>query len=277
MCVIAGWAALVLPARWAVTVGTALASGFIAMLVVVNREPGWVTWTCGVVLTCGAFLFVRRQRELVTRLHAAQVQLAERTRTDERHRIAREMHDLVGHSLTVTLLHLGSARLALDDDPVAARASLDQAEQAARESLDDVRAAVALLRTGDTADPLPAPTATGIPDLVRAYRNAGVHVDLELHGDLSRLPPARSLAAYRIAQESLTNAARHGDGTPITVHVSISAGSARLIVRNKGAARAGGLGGTGLAAMRERAAAAGGTLNAGPDRGAWLVEAVLPV
>lgn len=276
MCVVVGWAALVLPTRWAVGLTAVVAATFLAMLAWVSQEPGWVTWTLGVALTCGAFVFVRRQRDLVDRLHAAQARLAEHARTDERHRIARELHDLVGHSLTVALLHLGSARLALDDDLDGARASLDEAERAARESLNDVRAAVGLLRTGEAADPLPVPTAAGIPGLVESYRNAGVPVDLALHGDLSRLTPNRGLALYRIVQESLTNAARHGDGTPISVRLDIADGRALLTVRNSGAFRARGPAGTGLAAMRERAAAAGGTLTAGPDRGAWLVEAVIP-
>ncbi len=277
MCVIAGWAALVLPTRWAVVVGAVLASGFIVMLGLVSREPGWVTWSLGVVLTSGAFVFVRRQRELVTRLHTAQSQLSARARTDERHRIAREMHDLVGHSLTVTLLHLGSARLALGDDPDGARTSLEQAERAARTGLDDVRAAVGLLRTGGPADRSPVPTSTGIAELVRGYRNAGVDVDLDLRGDLSRIAPARGLAAYRITQESLTNAARHGGGAPITVQVDVSDDRVRLVIRNSSTSMPVVSGGTGLIAMRERAAAVGGTLEAGPDHGAWLVEAVIPV
>ena len=69
MCVIAGWAALVLPARWAIWLGSALAAVFVVMLMVVSREPGWITWTFGVTLTTGAFVFVRRQRELVRRHH----------------------------------------------------------------------------------------------------------------------------------------------------------------------------------------------------------------
>nr|WP_300143102.1 histidine kinase [Propionicimonas sp.] len=159
MCVIAGWAALALRPRWAIAIGAVLAAAFVIMLAVVSREPGWVTWAFGVALTCGAFVFVRWQRKRVERLHATQSELAERARTDERHRIAREMHDLVGHSLTVALLHLGSARLALDDDIDAARAALAEAESATRDSLDDVRAAVGLMRSTDTAAAPPRPAS----------------------------------------------------------------------------------------------------------------------
>ena len=276
MCVIAGWAALVLPARWAIWLGSALAAVFVVMLMVVSREPGWITWTFGVTLTTDAFVFVRRQRELVRRLHAAQSQLAERARTDERHRIARELHDLVGHSLTVALLHLGSARLALDDDLDAARAALSEAENAARDSLEDVRAAVGLMRSGGLAAAAPAPGIAGIPDLVDSYRNAGA----DIHLDLRPIPPgiaaSRSLTAYRIVQESLTNAVRHGDGGPINVCLDAAGGRTTITVRNRGVPRGRLSSGTGIAAMHERVAALGGTLKAEPAPGGWLVEAVIP-
>ncbi len=276
MCVIAGWGALVLSTRSAISVGAALAAMFVVMLAVVSSEPGWVTWTLGVALTCGAFVFVRRQRELVERLHAAQSELAERARTDERHRIAREMHDLVGHSLTVALLHLGSARLALDDDLDAARAALSEAENAARDSLEDVRAAVGLMRSDDPAAATPAPGIACIPDLVDSYRNAGA----DIHLDLRPIPPgiaaSRSLTAYRIVQESLTNAVRHGDGGPINVCLDATGEHTKITVLSRGIPRGRPSSGTGIAAMHERLAALGGTLTAGPAPGGWLVEAVIP-
>lgn len=275
MCVIAGWAALVLPTRWAIAVGAALAAGFVIMLTVVSREPGWVTWTLGVALTCGAFVFVRRQRTLVERLHAAQSELAERARTDERHRIAREMHDLVGHSLTVALLHLGSARLALDDDTDAARAALTEAENAARHSLDDVRAAVGLMRSSDPAAASPAPAITDIPELVDSYRNAGADIRLDMPVVPPGITASRGLAVYRIVQESLTNAVRHGDG-PISVRVEAAEVSTRITVRNRGVIRGRQPPGTGIAAMNERVAALGGTITSGPAPGGWMVEAVIP-
>lgn len=277
MCVIAGWAALVLQPRWAIAISAALAADFIIMFTVVSHEPGWITWALGVTLTCGAFVFVSRQRELVERLHAAQTELADRARTDERHRIAREMHDLVGHSLTVALLHLGSARLALDDDLDAARAAISEAESAARDSLEDVRAAVGLMRSNDPDAASPAPAIADIPDLVDSYRNAGADIDL----DMPLLPPAitasRSLAVYRIVQESLTNAVRHGNRGLISVRLDLTDGRTRITVQNAGVIRGRHPSGTGIAAMKERVAALGGTLTAGPTPGGWLVEAVIPV
>ncbi|MFT4136355.1 sensor histidine kinase [Microbacterium sp.] len=275
-CVIAGWAALVLPTRWAIAVGAALAAEFAVMLAVVSREPGWVTWMFGVALTCGAFVFVRRQRELVARLHAAQAELAERARTDERHRIAREMHDFVGHSLTVALLHLGSARLALDDDLDAARTALAEAETATRDSLDDVRAAVGLMRSTDNNVAPPAPGIADVPDLVDSYRNAGADVHLDVRGTPARVTASRSLTAYRVVQESLTNAVRHGNGGPIGVRIDATADHTRITVRNCCSTPAQHRSGTGIAAMNERLAAVGGTLSSGPAPGGWLVEAVIP-
>lgn len=276
ICVIVGWAALAAPPRMAVSAGVALAVAFAIQLITVSPEPGWVTWIAGTACTTGACIFVRRQRILVERLHAAQEELAQRARTDERHRIAREMHDLVGHSLTVTLLHLGSARLALEDDLDTARSSLAEAEHAARNSLDDVRAAVGLMRTNNPHAAPPAPTAADITDLVESYREAGAGIELDVRGDLGALTPNRSLAAFRIVQESLTNAVRHGDGTPIGVRVDVLGDRARITVRNGAAARASHVAGTGITAMRERAGALGGCLTAGPHEDGWLVEAVIP-
>jgi signal transduction histidine kinase len=276
ICVIVGWVALEAPSRMAVSAGVVLVAMFAIQLVTVSAEPGWVTWMAGTVFTTGACIFARRQRVLVERLHAAQVELAQRARTDERHRIAREMHDLVGHSLTVTLLHIGSARLALDDDLDTAKSSLAAVEHAARNGLDDVRAAVGLMRSTDLPAVLAAPTAADIPALVASYRNAGAGIEVDACGDLGALTPNRSLAAFRIVQESLTNAVRHGDGTSISVRIDVLGGRAEIAVRNAAPARPPHVTGTGITAMRERADALGGRLTAGPHEDGWLVEAVIP-
>lgn len=275
-CVIVGWAALATPFRAAVGAGAAMAAVFAIQMAMVSPEPGWVTWMAGTAFTTGACTFVRRQRVVVDQLHAAQEELAQRARNDERHRIAREMHDLVGHSLTVTLLHLGSARLALDDDLDAAKSCLDEAEHAARNSLEDVRAAVGLMGTTDLSDAPPVCTAADITDLVESYRRAGADIELDISGDVGALAPNRSLAAFRIVQESLTNAVRHGDGTPISVRIEVLGDRARVMVRNGAPTRRPPATGTGITAMRERADALGGRLTAGPHEDGWLVEGVIP-
>ena len=105
-------------------------------------EPGWASWIAGTVFTVTACIFDQRQRSLLAQLHEAQAGLADRARADERNRIAGEMHDVIGHALTVSLLHVSSARLALDDDPAEAKESLAEAERLAQQSLAEVRAAV---------------------------------------------------------------------------------------------------------------------------------------
>ena len=276
MCVVAGWAALALPVRWAITAGAVLAALFASMLFLVSVEPGWMTWTFGVALTTGAFVFVRRERELTQRLRVAQSELADRARADERHRIAREMHDLVGHSLTGALLHLGGARLALDEDLDAAGQALAEAEHATRSSLSDLRSTVGLLRHNNQAVAVRSQEIADLPALIDTYRNAGAHIDLELRGDVGRIPADRALVVYRIVQESLTNAVRHGDGGPI--HVQLTAGADRLTVIVCNRRRRGGriAAGTGIAAMTERVEALGGTLTAAADASDWRVEAVIP-
>lgn len=276
MCVVAGWAALVLPTRSAIVTGAVLAALFISMLFVVSLEPGWVTWSFGVTLTTGAFIFVRRSRDLAERLRAAQSELAERARTDERHRIAREMHDLVGHSLTVALLHLGSARLALDEDIEAAGRALAEAERATRNSLSDLRLTVGLLHRSDPGDASLTPGIADIPSLIDTYSNAGAEIEFDLRGEIDEIPASRGLAAYRIVQESLTNAARHGDGGPTAVHIEAANGTLTIAVRNRCRPHARTASGTGISAMTERATALGGTLTAGSVAREWQMKAVIP-
>jgi signal transduction histidine kinase len=276
MCVIAGWGAFgaaVLPAAVA---GVALASAFVAEWLVLSNEPGWGAWIAGTLFTTMACAFARRQRELVTQLRAAQAGLADRTRAEERNRIAAEMHDVIGHALTVSLLHVSSARLALDDAPDEARASLAEAERLARNSLDEVRAAVGLMRAADPSDVAPMPSSADVTDLVESFRRAGTRVELDVRGDLETLGATRGLAVYRIVQEALTNAARHGDGSPVTVQVDVGGGGTTVTVVNGGSPPPGTGEGSGLVGMRERAEALGGRLLAGPRPGGWRVEAVLP-
>jgi signal transduction histidine kinase len=223
-----------------------------------------------------ACAFARRQRALLEQLREAQAGLADRTRAEERNRIAGEMHDVIGHALTVSVLHVSSARLALDDDPDAARASLAEAERLARESLDEVRAAVGLMRTADPNDVVPMPSGPDVTELVESFRRADTRVELDVRGDLEALGATQGLAVYRIVQESLTNATRHGDASPVTVRVDIGGHGTTVTVVSGGSPQPGASEGSGLVGMRERAETLGGRLLAGPCPGGWRVEAVLP-
>ncbi len=276
MCVIAGWAALGAGVLPAVAAGIGLSGAFVAEWLVLSDEPGWGAWTAGTLFTTIVCAFTRRQYELVEQLREAQAGLADRARAQERSRLAGEVHDVIGHALTVSLLHVSSARLALDDDPDEARASLSEAERLARQSLDEVRATVGLMRTAEPGDVIPMPSGADVTELVESFRRVGSRVELDVRGDLETLGATRGLAVYRIVQESLTNAARHGDGSAVTVQVDVGDEGTTVTVASGGSLRSDAPEGSGLVGMRERAEALGGRLLAGPGPGGWRVEAVLP-
>ncbi|WP_322937241.1 sensor histidine kinase [Nocardioides bizhenqiangii] len=275
-CVAAGWVALVSTLPATLTVGGVLGLTLVSEWAQQTEEPGWAAWITGTAFTLVACIFARRLRETVRQLEAAQHQLAERSRAEERTRIAGEMHDVIGHALTVSLLHISGARLALDEDPDEARRALAEAERLSRSSLEEVRATVGLMRTDAPGERAPLPVATDIGRLVDSFRSAGTEVDLTVTGDLEELGPTRGLAAYRIVQEALTNAVKHAPGERVTVAVTVESGTATVAVRNGGDVDASAPLGNGLLGMRDRAEGVGGRLRAGAEQRGWLVEAVLP-
>ena len=178
----------------------------------------------------------------------------------------------------MSLLHVSSARLAVQYDPDDAVRALAEAERLGRDSLNEVRNAVGLLRqegqAGDgTAPPLPG--AGGLPMLIDQFRSAGAEVALTIAGDTGGLPATTGLAVYRIVQEAVTNAVRHVPGAAITVNVRVEAGTIDLAVDSAGAPGQGR--GLGMISMRERAESLGGTCQAGPGGSGWLVRATLPL
>ncbi|WP_322922050.1 sensor histidine kinase [Nocardioides renjunii] len=275
ICVLVGWCAFAAPAAIALTFGGVLMLGFVGQWLVYSDESGWGAWIAGTAFTAVACIFARRQRVLLDQLREAQAGLADRTRAEERNRIAAEMHDVIGHALTVSLLHVSSARLAMDEEPAEARASLEEAERLARRSLEEVRASVGLMRSGP-ADAAPLPGAGDLSELVESYRRAGAPVSLRVVGDPGALHATASLATYRIAQEALTNAVRHAPGARTEVELRVEGDATRLTVDSDGPPGRRTPDGVGLASMRERAEAVGGRLAAGPAGTGWRVEAVLP-
>jgi signal transduction histidine kinase len=279
LCVLAAWVALTSDMPVTLTAGALLGATVVSEWVQQTEEPGWAAWLIGAAFTLVACSFARRLRMTVEQLRVAQHHLAERSRAEERNRIAAEVHDVVGHALTVSLLHIGSARLALDEEPGEARRALGEAERLTRDSLDEVRASVGLMRTDASRELAPLPDASAIPQLVESFRSAGSPVALTVSGELGALGPARGLAAYRIVQEALTNAVRHAPGERVTVEILVGESETRIAVGNDGAFDPSPGAGSGLHGMRDRAAAVGGWLSAGalegPGRG-WLVKAVLP-
>ncbi len=242
----------------------------------VGPGPGWGAWMGGIVLSTLAGLLVRQQAELVTRLREAQEGLAERTKSEERNRIGRELHDVIAHTLTVALLHITSARLAVEHDPADAVRSLAEAERLSRESLDEVRLAVGILHSHGREDrTAPLPGVDGLPALAERFRSAGADIALAVGGDTSRLHAATGLTVYRIAQEALTNAVKHAPGVPTTTTLTVGPAAVRLVVDS--AAEPGTGSGLGLVSMRERADSVGGRCQAGPGGSGWLVDVTLPL
>ena len=275
ICVLAGWCALRGGSGPAVVFTAAATAVLVLEATVFSAEPGWLAWIAGTLFTVVLCLMGRRQHELIEQLREAQAGLAERVRAEERNRVARELHDVIAHSLTVSLLHVSSARLAIQDDPAEAAEALAQAEELGRQSLTEVRHAVGLLRE-DAGSLAPLPGAGQLPALVDGFRRAGAQVAYDVVGDPTRLPATTGLTVYRILQESLTNAVRHAGGTRTAVRLEVGDSSAVLTVDSAGLPGLPSGDGVGLHSMRERAEALGGELSAGPTGAGWRVHAVLP-
>jgi signal transduction histidine kinase len=210
--------------------------------------------------------------ERIAALEAEAGQLA------ERNRLARELHDSVGHALTVTTLQAAAAREVLDSDPEFVRRALTAVEETGRAAMAELDQVIGLLRAADRAGPAPMRTLADLDRLLADARGAGTEVDLEVAGPLSGVPAVVSREGYRIVQESLTNAARHAAGEPVSLHVAVADGELGIEVANRlrgDQASVGG--GRGLAGMRERVALLGGRMSAGPVDGAWRVAAWLPL
>ena len=282
-----GWFAVCLLATWCVLTGSrrdglAYWAGVMALFAAewlwVKPDPGWGAWMAGTTLSVLAGLLVRHEIDLVSQLRAAQAGLAERARAEERNRIARELHDVIAHTLTILLLHISSARLAVEHGLADAEDALAEAERLGRESLDEVRSVVGMLhQDGDTSRMAPLPGAGDLPRLVERFRSAGADVTLTTEGDTGRLPSTVGLAVYRILQEALTNAAKHAPGSSTAVRLTVDADAVRLAVDSAAEPGTGTGTGVGVLSMRERAESLGGSCQAGPGGRGWLVQATLPL
>ena len=266
------------------------------------------------MLACAAMWFVgtgvreRRRYRAGLAEQEAQRQRAEAERgrhalAAERLRIARELHDVLAHSLSVVTVQAGVGRKVGAARPAEALRALRSVEEASRGALDELRRVLCLLRSDDEPGETPAVVAgagmsaqgpalapaPGLGDLdslAAVVRTAGIPVGVDLTGDATTVPPAAALTAYRIVQEALTNVVRHAPGARAAVHVGIGSAGVRILVTDTGRdpwAGTGGdaahdkTGGHGIAGMRERAVIFGGTLEAGPlAGGGFQVAAFLP-
>lgn len=233
------------------------------------------TW---VLIIVSVAELVRLRREQWARERADRAQAARRRADAERLRIARELHDVLAHSISVINVQAGVGLALLDADPEQARTALTTIKAASKEALGEVRQVLDTLRAPGDVPRSPAPGLGRLPELVEQAAGAGLTVTVA--GAPPRLPPGADLAAFRIVQEALTNVVRHSGSRQARVRLEHGGGELRLRIDDDGPATGADAGGSGngLAGMRERAAALGGTIEAGPRAdGGFRVLAVLPL
>jgi signal transduction histidine kinase len=253
-----------------------------------GEAPTSLTFALGLAGWMGALVVatevVRLQRDRAVTARAARELDARRRASEERLRMARDLHDVIGHNVSLINVQAAVALDLMDARPEQARIALSAIENASRDALDELRTMLATLRRGgDMAPRAPAPSLERLEDLVELTRSAGLAVDLVISGERRHLPAAVDLAAYRVVQESLTNVARHAAGATTQVQVRYQPEVLEVVVTNDGPP---GLArneqepgsGTGIEGMRERVTALGGGFRAGfRPRGGFEVVATIPL
>jgi signal transduction histidine kinase len=258
----------------------------------------WITWrgSSVVIAALGSVAFgamavavdragsgLRAQRDLAEQAELTELERARRIALEERTRIARELHDVVAHHMSLMAIRAESAphRLGALPDPV--RAEFGAISGSARQALADMRRLLGVLRSDQPAGRAPQPGLQDLPGLIDSARQAGMAVELSAPPALDLVPPGAGVCAYRIIQEALSNAGRHAAGAPVTVSVRHDPETVTLQVTNgpgvpAGPRADGHRAGHGLAGMRERAELLGGSLSAGPaPGGGFAVSAELPL
>jgi signal transduction histidine kinase len=231
-------------------------------------------------------------RDRMNAMAAEQEAATRRAVEQERARIARDLHDVVTHNVSVMVVQAGAARMAMDDAPDAAGQALLAVEAGGRAAMAELRHVMGLLtmssdgaEAAETADLAPQPGLAQVPALAGHVRATGTPVDLTVTGPPGPLPSGVDLAAYRVVQEALTNTVKHAAGAPVTIVVDRGPGTVRVEVADGGSttspspSSSSGPGtGRGLIGLRERLAIYGGTLEAGPrPTGGYRVRATIPV
>ena len=296
--IVAGWLMGYGNDRRRAVIGLFLQYGCVQMTTANFDQPGagdivFTSLLIGAPWLAGQTVRVRAEigRELEQRTHeleAAREDVAQSAIVGERLRIARELHDVVAHSISVMTIQAGAARLLLGESAERAEEPLLRVEETGRETLSEMRRLLGVLRLGsETHERLEArPSLEHLGFLLDQYRDAGLPVELVVEGTERPLPPGLDLAAYRVVQEALTNTLKHAAGATAAVAVDYGSDSLTLSVTDSGCderagaatARAGGEGGHGLVGMRERAEIYGGHLNAGPsESGGFCVSARFPL
>jgi signal transduction histidine kinase len=270
--------------------GLVLAIGVVA--VVARNDPSgdiedflWVSfilsvaWTIGFALS-GKLREVDEAKEQAIRLEREREERARDAVTEERARIARELHDVVGHSVSVMTVQASAVRRLLQPEQEREREALLIVEQTGREALAEMRRMVGVLRRPEESPALaPQPSLEHLGKLVEQAREAGLPVELRVEGEAVQLPAGVDLTAYRLVQEGLTNALKHARARQAEVVVRYGDGQVELTVSDDGRGGGGGDGGGhGLVGMRERVAVYGGRLEAGPrPEGGYSLRVLLPL
>jgi signal transduction histidine kinase len=279
-----------LPERRQAVAGYALTVGVAA--IVNNYDPEgsvasllWVTvvftiaWLVGWAFG-GQSKEVAEARERARRAEREREERARLAVAEERARIARELHDVVGHSVSVMTVQASAVRRLLNPEQEREREALLIVEQTGREAMAEMRRMVGVLRRPEEAPALaPQPSLEHLEKLVEQAREAGLPVSLKVEGDAVQLPAGVDLTAYRLVQEGLTNALKHARADHAEVLVRYADGNVELTVTDDGSGEGGGdSGGHGLVGMRERVSVYGGELEAGPrPEGGFRLRARLPV
>lgn len=274
-----GFVALTLRLRPGVVIWLA-SLGVVGAAAFTTPDPGWPNWLAAVTLVFWSGRAARYRIEVGERLHRAESAATAAAALADRQRLAADLHDIVAHTLAVTVLHLGGVRLALEHDPKEAAAGIAEAERLARQSMAELRKVVHVLseESADHAVAAPQPTASQLPELFAEYRTAGLELESSVHGELPVVSPTTGMVLYRLVQEALANASRHAPRCPVEARLRISEGGAVLAtVTNPIPGRPPRHdGGMGLRAMADRVRMVGGHVTAGPEADRWVVRAELP-
>ncbi|MFI5893579.1 sensor histidine kinase [Actinoplanes sp. NPDC051513] len=235
---------------------------------------GETLWMAAVLAAATAYRNTLRWRgEVAHRLaqdeHERELD-ARRRRAEERVEIARDLHDVVSHTLAVVGVHLNVALDAFDADPAEARESLRLAQEVRGRAMTDLKSLVGVLRDGSVED------LDGLDRLADQVRAAGLHVSLNEFGDRAEVPAPVATAVYRVVQESLTNTVRHAQAHKVAITLRYAPASVVVDVQDDGSSSADVADGHGISGMRERVAALGGALTAGPGKTGFTVRATIP-
>jgi signal transduction histidine kinase len=266
-----------------VLVLTAAAPWLVAVVLVPEEGIQWTPWTAAAVFTFAVGRTLQRQRTLIAELEAARRSLAEQAVAEERRRIARELHDLAGHTLAAMLLHVTGARHVLRRDIDESERALRDAEAVGRASLDQIRVTVAALRTTERGLDPPVAGSADLEALIEDYRRAGLDIEQRIAPGVAGIGGSAGTALHRICREALSNVARHAPGNRVEVELAVDGDGgracARVLVADHGRRPRPTADGPhfGVIGMEERARSLGGHLRAAPTADGWRVEATIPV